>query len=78
MWNIEIIASGRGVQIRQYIERTYGQGRWRKMKGIATVELEDDTICEAGIHGSKPTALAGGIIRLIEYFNERIRHLHRK
>lgn len=48
--NIETIASGRGVYIRRYLERTYGRGRWRKMKGIATVELADDTICEAEIH----------------------------
>jgi len=48
--NIETIASGRGVHIRRYLERTYGRGRWRKMKGIATVELADGTICEAEIH----------------------------
>jgi uncharacterized protein with ACT and thioredoxin-like domain len=48
--NIETIASGRGVYIRRYLERIYGRGRWRKMKGIATVELADGTICEAEIH----------------------------
>ena len=36
--NVETIASGRGVYIRHYLERTYGRGRWRKMKGMATVE----------------------------------------
>jgi len=48
--DIETIASGRGVYVRRYLERTYGRGRWRKMKGIATVELPDGTICEAEIH----------------------------
>lgn len=48
--DIETIASGQGVYIRRYLERTYGRGRWRKMKGIATVELADGTICEAEIH----------------------------
>lgn len=48
--DIETIASGRGVYIRRYLERTYGRGRWRKMKGTATVELADGTICEAEIH----------------------------
>jgi hypothetical protein len=48
--DIEVIASGRGVYIRRYLERTYGRGRWRKMKGIATVELPDGRICEAEIH----------------------------
>ena len=48
--DIETIASGRGVHLRRYLERTYGRGRWRKMKGIATVELPDGTICKAEIH----------------------------
>jgi len=48
--DIETIASGQGVYIRRYLRRTYGQGRWRKMKGIATVELPDGSICEAEIH----------------------------
>jgi hypothetical protein len=48
--NIEIIASGRGVNIRRYLDRTYGKGHWRKLKGLASVRLEDDAICEAEIH----------------------------
>lgn len=48
--DVETIASGRGVRIRRHLERTYGRGRWRKMKGFATVELADGTIGEAEIH----------------------------
>ena len=48
--DIETIATGRGVYIWRYLERTYGKGRWRKMKGIATVQLADGTIYEAEIH----------------------------
>jgi uncharacterized protein with ACT and thioredoxin-like domain len=47
---IETIAARRSVHIRRYLERTYGKGRWRKMKGIATVRLADGAICEAEIH----------------------------
>ena len=48
--DIETIAAGRGVYIRRYLERTYGKGRWRKMKGIPIVQLADGTIREAEIH----------------------------
>ena len=48
--DIETIATGRGVYIRRYLQRTYGKGRWRKRKGRATVQLADGTICEAEIH----------------------------
>ena len=46
----ETIATGRGVYIRRYLDRTYGKGRWRKMGGMTTVRLADGTICEAEIH----------------------------
>ena len=48
--DIETIATGRGVYIRRYLDRTYGKGRWRKRKGRATVQLADETVCEAEIH----------------------------
>ena len=48
--DIETIATSRGVRIRSHLERTFGKGHWRKMKGTATVELADGTICEAEIH----------------------------
>ncbi|HBR09905.1 TPA: hypothetical protein DD712_01455 [Candidatus Acetothermia bacterium] len=47
---VDTIASGRGVYIRRYLDRAYGRGHWRKMKGIATVELADSTICEVETH----------------------------
>ena len=48
--DVETIASGRGVHIRRHLDRAHGRGRWRKIKGIATVELADGTICEAELH----------------------------
>jgi uncharacterized protein with ACT and thioredoxin-like domain len=48
--DVETIAAGQSVYIRRHLERTYGKGRWRKMKGKATVQLADGTICEAEIH----------------------------
>ncbi len=47
---IETIAAGQSVRIRRRLERIYGKGRWRKMKGVAAVELADGTMCEAEIH----------------------------
>jgi len=44
-----MIAAGRGIHIRRYLERIYGEGRWRKMKGVALVRLLDGTICDAEI-----------------------------
>lgn len=48
--DLETIARGRGVYIRRYLDRIYGKGGWRKMKGNATVRLVDGNIHEAEIH----------------------------
>ena len=46
----ETIASGRGIHILARLVRLYGNGNWRKLKGKATVRLEDGTLAEAELH----------------------------
>lgn len=48
--DVTVIATGRGVRSRQRLNRKYGVARWRKMKGTATVELENGSIRWAEIH----------------------------
>ena len=48
--NVESIASGTTVRDRRRLNREYGRGKWRKLKGIATVRLFDGTVCEAELH----------------------------
>lgn len=48
--NVETIAAGEGVRVRQRLRRAYGRGRWRKMKGRATVRLRDGAVVEAEVH----------------------------
>jgi len=47
---IETIATGRGIRILARLIRLYGKGNWRKLKGKATVRLEDGTIADAELH----------------------------
>jgi hypothetical protein len=48
--DIETIASGTAIRERRRLWKSYGRGRWRKLKGIAKVEFADGTICQAEIH----------------------------
>ncbi|KPA13426.1 hypothetical protein MHK_006323 [Candidatus Magnetomorum sp. HK-1] len=48
--NVEIIASGHSVHIKNYLDKVYGKGKWRKMKGFATVEFDSGQINNAEIH----------------------------
>lgn len=54
--DIEPIAAGRGVRERVRIERLHGGTRWRKLKGIATVELPDGAPPVPKYTGTRPTA----------------------
>lgn len=48
--HVETIASGTGVRDRRRLNREHGRGKWRKLKGVATVRLPNGTICEAELH----------------------------
>jgi hypothetical protein len=48
--NIEVIAVSQSIRERDRLRRQYGQGRWRKLKGIALVRLPDNSIVMAEIH----------------------------
>ena len=40
--DIQTIARGSGVRARRHLNRIYGRGAWRKMKGIAWIRLGDE------------------------------------
>lgn len=46
---VETIAAGRGIRNLARLEKRYGSGRWRKLKGIATVRLGNGSIRRAEV-----------------------------
>ena len=48
--NIEMIAAGGNIRDIERLRKNYGSGHWRKLKGTATVRLEDGFECEAELH----------------------------
>lgn len=48
--SVEIIASGKGVRDHARLNKQYGAGRWRKLKGEATVRLRSGRIRLAELH----------------------------
>ena len=48
--NVETIAAGRGIRTLTEIRERYGPGRWRKLKGVATVRLASSRIRRAEVH----------------------------
>jgi len=48
--NIEIIAVEKSIREIERLRRDYGNGRWRKMKGIATVRRDNGSIKVVELH----------------------------
>lgn len=47
---VETFAVGRGIREIARLRKLYGQGRWRKRKGIADVKLPNGRIQKAELH----------------------------
>jgi len=48
--DVEVIAVGRSLRQLSRLRKLYGVGRWRKMKGTATVRLGDGSVLLAEVH----------------------------
>ena len=71
---IQVMAKGTGVDIRQHLNRTYAGGRkvnWRKLKGIAIVEYANGEQWEVELHWFE----AHGIRRRDEKDKRKLRKL---
>jgi hypothetical protein len=44
------IAVNRSIRILPILQKRFGKGRWRKLKGVANVRLNDGTIRLAEVH----------------------------
>lgn len=47
---IEVMAIGKSIRDLPRLRKLYGDGRWRKMKGIAFIKLRNGRIHKADLH----------------------------
>ena len=47
---IETIAIGGKIRDIMRLRKKYGKGRWRKLKGIASVRLQNGRVAKAEVH----------------------------
>jgi len=48
--DIEVIAIGNSIRDLPRLRKLYGDGRWRKMKGIAIIQLRNGRVRKAELH----------------------------
>ena len=57
MTDIETIAVGNAIRDVARLQESYGVGRWRKLKGVATVRLVNGNIRLAEVHWYEATGI---------------------
>ena len=70
--NIESIAMGKSIRELKALKKKYGQGRWRKLKGIAKVQLVDGSIHRAEIHWYEAHGIGKRKIKIKHYLDAGI------
>ena len=68
--NKETIAQGTSIKIRKRLEKLYGSGNWKKMKGIAEVRLSDGSVETAEIHWFEAHGIGKKNIKVKYYLGE--------
>jgi hypothetical protein len=66
---IETIAVGHGVRIRRMLHKKFGQGRWRKLKGVARVRLRDGSIRLAEVHWFEAHGIGKRLMRVKHFLD---------
>jgi hypothetical protein len=66
---VETFATGSGIRELPRLRKTYGRGRWRKRKGVATVRLSDGTIRLAELHWYEATGIGRKELKLKRYLD---------
>ncbi len=63
----ETIAVNNSIRDIRRLRRNYGQGRWRKLKGIATVRLSSGELRRAEIHWYEAHGIGRKELRIKHY-----------
>lgn len=66
---IETIAVGNRIREIARLRKAFGAGRWRKLKGIATVRLEDGTIHRVELHWYEAHGIGRKKLKIKEYLD---------
>lgn len=68
--DIARIAAGPGVRVRALLRKAYGQGRWRKMKGDATIRLPNGQVRRVELHWYEAHGVGRRDFKIKRYIDE--------
>jgi hypothetical protein len=68
--DIQVIASGTGVRVLKQLRKMHGAGRWRKLKGAATVHLGNGALRKVELHWYEAHRIGKRDIKIKRYLDE--------
>ncbi|MEK6409804.1 MAG: hypothetical protein AABN34_23000 [Acidobacteriota bacterium] len=66
---IETIGVGTRIHEIKRLRKVFGEGRWRKLKGIATVRLENGTIHRVELHWYEAHGIGRKKLKIKDYLD---------
>ena len=66
---VETVAAGPSVKVRSVLRKVYGRGRWRKLKGIATVRLSNGNLRRVELHWYEAHGIGKRDIKIKKYLD---------
>jgi hypothetical protein len=67
--DVETIAVGTNIRDLDYLQKTYGRGRWRKLKGRAHVKLPNGRIRRAELHWYEAHGIGRKDVKIKRYLD---------
>jgi hypothetical protein len=67
---VETIAAGPSVKVRSHLRKIYGRGRWRKMKGTATVRLPNGKLRRVELHWYEAHGIGKRDLKIKNYLDK--------
>ena len=68
--NPAVIAAGPSIRVRSYLRKAYGRGRWRKMKGTATIRLPNGALRMVELHWYEAHGIGKRDLKIKRYLDE--------
>jgi hypothetical protein len=68
--DIEVIAVGASIRELKRVRKVYGRGRWRKLKGIATISLSSGVVCRVELHWYEAHGIGRKEVKIKRFLEE--------
>ena len=68
--DIEVVASGSAIRVLRYLRKAYGRGRWRKLKGVATIRLPNGALRKVELHWFEAHGIGRRDLKIKRYLED--------